>query len=73
MTHRHSGYLVTLQSDLREDDAEKTISALEMITGVISVAPVLADLQTAVGKSRSDHEWQDKIMDLLKKKDVPNV
>lgn len=43
MTDRHSGYIVTLSEDIREDDAEFIINALKMVKGVVEVKPVISD------------------------------
>ena len=64
MTDRHSGYVVTLASDIREDDAEAIITALGQIRGVISVTPVVADVQTAVASQRAKIKWSQKLYEL---------
>ncbi len=43
MTDRHSGYVITLDHDIREDDAEQVIAALRLIRGVVDVRPVVSD------------------------------
>lgn len=43
MTDRHSGFLVVLHHDMREDDAEHIRHAIQMINGVQGVTPVPAD------------------------------
>lgn len=43
MTDRHIGYIVTLEHDIREDDAAATIAALRQIRGVLNVTPVVSD------------------------------
>jgi hypothetical protein len=40
MATMHSGYVVTLEADLREEDAEQTLNALRIVKGVASVTPV---------------------------------
>lgn len=53
MTDRYSGFVVTLDHDLRADDAEETLTALRMVRGVISVTPVVADLiERQIGAER---------------------
>lgn len=42
MTDRHAGYVVALDTNIREDDAEAIIAAIGMIKGVLSVQPVVA-------------------------------
>ena len=48
MTDRHAGYVVALDRDIREDDAEAIISAISMIKGVMAVQPVDADPMSAI-------------------------
>lgn len=43
MTDRHSGYIIALDKDIREDDAEAIINAIRMVKGVIAVEPVVND------------------------------
>jgi hypothetical protein len=35
MTDRHAGYVVVLERDIREDDAEVILSAIGMVKGVL--------------------------------------
>jgi len=58
MTDRHVGYVVTLDREVREDDAEAIITAIRMIKGVIGVEPVLQspDHHIAVMKAKRDIE-----------------
>ncbi len=42
MADRYSGFVVTLDQDLPEDDARRVRDALRMIRGVINVEPVVA-------------------------------
>lgn len=44
MTNRVQGFIVTLEKDMREDDAEEVIRAIGMLRGVIRVKPVESDL-----------------------------
>ena len=41
MTDRINAFIVILDRDIREDDAEDTITALKQIKGVLSVKPKL--------------------------------
>ena len=45
MTDRHCGYIITLENDIREDDAEATINALRMIKGVLLPLILLFPIQ----------------------------
>jgi hypothetical protein len=43
MTDRLKRFTVTLVTDIREDDAQRIRDAIEMVNGVLSVAPVAVD------------------------------
>ena len=73
MTDRHSGYIVVLGSDLREDEAEYVINAIQqqnaairMIKRVISVQPIAANPDTHVATERAKYELVAKINMLLR-------
>lgn len=66
MTDRHSGYVVTLSDDIREDEAQGIINALTLIKGVVSVQPIAGDYQLVVAKERVRGEYRQKLLDLLK-------
>jgi len=68
MTDRHSGYIVVLAADVREDDAEEgVLNAIRMIKGVASVKPVTADAGAgAIASMRRDREWSDALFKLIK-------
>lgn len=66
MTARHAGYIVTLAEDIREDDAEHIMTALRMISGVVSVKPIAADFQQVVAREQAHAEVREKILRLLK-------
>lgn len=57
MTDRHSGYIVVLADDIREDDAEAVISALRMVKGVLSVEPVLSNPDQRIVQARAHEQW----------------
>jgi hypothetical protein len=65
MTDRHSGYLVTLAKDIRSDDAENTINALRMVRGVISVEPVISNIEVHIAEDRAKRELLTKIYDFM--------
>lgn len=67
MTDRHIAYVVTLDKEVRADDAEKIIAALYCLTGVVRVDPVLADWSTAmIVQNRRDLVWIEKLRDLIR-------
>jgi hypothetical protein len=65
MTDRYKAFLVTLDSDLRSDDAEPTIAAIRQIKGVIDVEPVVADSADHVARQRVRVELWEKIHKLF--------
>lgn len=65
MTDRHAGYLVTLENDIREDDAQPTLEAIRQIKGVIGVTPILADFHQQLGKIKAECEIKQKILALF--------
>lgn len=65
MTQRHKGYIVVLRDDLREDDAEATITALRMVRGVLSVAPIEANGDDLIARAREDQRWRDALVRLV--------
>jgi hypothetical protein len=67
MTNRHSGYVVVLTDDIREDDAEAVITALKMIKGVLSVQPIVngANTEEIITTFRVNDKWRDKLTKLI--------
>ena len=65
MTERHAGYVVTLAEDIREDDAEHILTALRMISGVVSVKPVTSDLGMVVAREQVHAEVRERVARLL--------
>jgi hypothetical protein len=65
MTTRHAGYIVVLRDDLREDDAQKVITALGMIQGVLSVQPVEANGHDLIAQARADENWRAALVTLV--------
>jgi hypothetical protein len=65
MTERHAGYIVTLADDIREDDAEHILTALRMISGVVSVKVVAADFEMRMARDRVHSEVRGKVLRLL--------
>lgn len=65
MTERHAGYIVTLDSDLREDDAEALKLALTSLRGVISVEPVVADASLHIAEERARTNLTTQMWDIL--------
>lgn len=66
MTDRHSSYIVVLESDIREDDAEATLAALRQIRGVLTVEPVVASYEQHVAENRAMHAMRMKLYDFIR-------
>ena len=66
MTNRVNAFIVVLEKDIREDDAEPILIALKHIRGVLTVKPQIADGNEAVAESRVKAEIRDKLFDLLR-------
>lgn len=66
MTTRHRGYVVVLERDIREDDAEAVINALKMVRGVIDVKPVESNIDAEISGVRARTEVRQKIYNVLK-------
>ena len=65
MTDRHAGYIVTLGEDIRCDDDEHIITALQMVKGVVSVTPVTADHQLHMAEDRVRFALQRQMYDAM--------
>ena len=61
MTDRIKGFVVVLKEDLREDDAEATLKAIEMVKGVIKVTPVMSDAHDYIIRQQVKQEFREKI------------
>lgn len=65
MTERHAAYIVTLAEDIREDDAEVLVVALGAIRGVLSVKPVVADLDLHIAQERAWYDIRERVFAVL--------
>jgi ACT domain-containing protein len=66
MTDRYKAFLVTLDSDVRSDDAEPTIAAIRQIKGVIDVAPVMREIdKDHIARMRVREEIWESLRKLL--------
>jgi hypothetical protein len=66
MTDRHAGYLITLEGDMRDDDAEATIIALGQIKGVLSVEPLVSDPILHMAEARAKNEIWNRLFEAIK-------
>jgi hypothetical protein len=65
VTDRHSGYIVTLADDIREDDTEAIITALRMVKHVASVQPVVMDSTELMARERVRWEVRGRLFDAI--------
>ena len=65
MTDRVRGFYVTLDRDIREDDAGAIRTALQMTKHVIDVSPDVADPAQHVAEMRVRAELSSKLIDVL--------
>lgn len=66
MTDRYKGFVVALESDLRDDDAEGIMTALRHVRGVAGVQPVLAHaVEDQIIAERVNREWRTALVRLL--------
>ena len=66
VTDRHAGYVVILDHDLREDDAERILNALAMIKGVASVRPIQSDIALTIAEERIRQHTEQKLYDFTR-------
>ena len=62
---QHSGYVVTLNTEVREDDSQEIMRAIKLLKGVLSVDPLVADPTHFVTKRVIMSELRDKIARVL--------
>ena len=67
MTARHHSYLVVLEKDVREDDAESTIAAIGHIRGVLSVEPCETNFDSLMAETRAKRELIEMLFDVIHK------
>jgi hypothetical protein len=68
MTTRLKGFVVTLEHDIREDDAEQVLRALSMVRGVVGVKPIVSDPGDMIIRSRVTAEIYQKIFEVFREK-----
>jgi hypothetical protein len=66
VTDRHAGYVVTLKEDIREDDAERLVSALRFFSCVANVTPVISDVELHIATEKARYDLLTKLREALK-------
>ncbi len=70
MTDRLNALIVILEHDIREDDAEPIINAIQQLRGVLQVEPHVADsIGDAAAEARVRSELTKKLFAVLYKED----
>ena len=65
MTDRYNSLTVVLEHDIRSDDAEMLISAIQQLRGVLSVEGNVSDSTTFMAQERARSELGSKIWDVI--------
>lgn len=71
MTDRLSGYVVTLEIDIRDDAAEAITNAIKMIKGVLSVKPIVANFETHIAYERVRQDIGRQLFEIIYEKKSP--
>jgi hypothetical protein len=64
MTDRFNTLTVVLEKDIREDDAEHLLIAINCLKGVLSVKGNVASASDYMAEERAMHVWREKLLDL---------
>jgi hypothetical protein len=65
MTKRLKGFVVVLESDMREDDAEQLRQATACMRNALKVEPIMASSNDWIVEQRVRTELGDQIMQVL--------
>lgn len=65
MTDRYNTLTVVLERDIRKDDAEALISAIQQLRGVLRVAGNIADPAAYIAEERAKREIGEKLWEVL--------
>jgi hypothetical protein len=69
MTDRIKGFTVTLEKDMRDDDADSISIALKSIRGVASVTPSIMKAEDIMNRQQVRHEIWEKIIKIFKEEE----
>lgn len=65
MTDRFAGYIVVLEDNIRSDDAEATTKAIAQLRGVVSVIPVVSNIEILIAEERVRRELGEKLLQVV--------
>jgi hypothetical protein len=66
VTDRHADYVVVLDQDIRDDDAEAVSTALRMVKGALTIEPLVASPEVHIAEQRARHEFRTELYNLAK-------
>ena len=67
MTDRYKGFLITLDKEIRDDDADQIVTALKMIKGVFSVQPYINSAEDWMMYSKGVWDTRKEIIEFMNK------
>lgn len=67
MTDRFKGFLVTLEKEVRSDESERIIIALQMIKGVLKVKPYVNGAEDWMAEEKGRLDAAKEIYDVIRK------
>lgn len=73
MTDRFDSLTVVLEADIRTDDAEHIINAIQLIKGVLSVDPHVRDLENHIAYMRVRNELSERLWGVLYPKEKESI
>ena len=65
MTNRLKGFIVILEENTREDDAQPIADALAMVKGVLKVTPVVSAIDGMIAEVRARQRLVDQLLPIL--------
>lgn len=65
MAEKVKGFIVTLQNDIRQSEAEAVGQLLTHIQGVISVDTIEGDVKDIIIKQKITHEVREKLYKII--------
>lgn len=68
MTQRINALTVVLEKDIREDDIELIVNAIQMLRYVLSVDTNVSDINSHIAYQRARYDIQDKLLEALREK-----
>lgn len=66
MTDRYNALVVTLEKNMRDDDCEALIAAINQLRHVADVKGNVADMDSHIARSQALYELRGKLWDVLK-------